>query len=59
MTPTGKGPEPGAPGQLYNLADDPGEMRDLWAERPDVVKELTSLLQRYRRDGRSVPLRRR
>lgn len=59
MTPTGKRPEPGAPGQLYNLADDLGEMRDLWAERPDVVKELTSLLQKYRRDGRSVPFRRR
>jgi len=58
MRPPGKRPEPGAPGQLYDLSVDPGEMRNLWAERPDVVRQLTALLQKYRRDGRSVPPRR-
>lgn len=57
MTPEGAPPVPGTPGQLYNLAEDPGETRDLWAERPDIVAELTALLEKYQRDGRSVPAR--
>lgn len=48
--------KPGEPaGQLYNLAEDPGESRDLYAERPEVVAQLTRLLDAYRRDGRSAP----
>lgn len=33
---------------LYNLVDDVGERHDLAAERPDLVKELRSELDRYR-----------
>jgi arylsulfatase A-like enzyme len=37
--------------ELFNLADDPGETRDLAAARPDVVKDLTERLDRIRRAG--------
>jgi arylsulfatase A-like enzyme len=57
MAPPGRPPQPGTPGQLYNLADDPGETLNLWSDRPDIVAQLTALLEKYRRDGRSVPLR--
>ena len=42
-------------GQLYNLQDDSGETENLWSDRPDLVRELTSLLDGYRRRGRSRP----
>jgi arylsulfatase A-like enzyme len=49
-------PGPGEPeGQLYNLAADPGESRNLYAERPDVVRRLMALLERVRRQGKSRP----
>jgi len=36
-------PGPGDPeGQLYNLADDPGETDNLYSERPDIVARLKS-----------------
>ena len=41
------------PGQLYNLADDPGEMRNLYSQKPDIVARLTTLLGKIRQDGRS------
>ena len=34
---------------LYNLAEDIGETRNLAAERPDKVKELGDLWQRWNR----------
>ena len=41
-------PGPDGPrGQLYDLAADPGETRNLWGERPDVVERLTALLAPY------------
>jgi arylsulfatase A len=43
------------PGELYDMRRDPGETRDLYRERPDVVARLTSLLDRYRSEGRSRP----
>jgi len=47
-------PQPGEPlGELYNLADDPAETRNLWSGKQDVVKSLTALLDQYQRDGRS------
>jgi arylsulfatase A-like enzyme len=47
---------PGEPaGELYNLAEDPGETRNLWTDKQDVVQSLTALLEKYRRDGRSRP----
>jgi arylsulfatase A-like enzyme len=36
--------------QLYNLRDDPAETKDVSAAQPEVVRELTALLTRYR-DG--------
>ena len=48
--------KPGEPeGELYNLADDPREAHDLYADRPDVVSRLTALLETYRHNGRSAP----
>jgi len=39
--------------QLYNLAEDPAETKDVSAEHPEVVKELSALLNRYRDGGYS------
>jgi arylsulfatase A len=47
------GDDPG--GQLYNLADDPGEQRNVWNDHPEIVQRLTELLDRYRDTGRSRP----
>lgn len=43
------------PAQLYNLADDLGETRNLYAERREMVKELTALMEKLVNDGRSTP----
>jgi len=43
------------PIQLYNMADDPGETRNLQKEHPEVVKELFGLLKKYVEQGRSTP----
>jgi len=42
--------------QLYNLADDPAETKDVSAQNPGVVKELAALLDRYRDGGYSREL---
>lgn len=39
--------------QLYNLADDRAETKNLASERPEKVDELKALLERYRQLGRS------
>ncbi len=44
---------PGAPGQLYNLKDDPGETKNLFYENPEIVAELKSLLEASKASGRS------
>jgi arylsulfatase A-like enzyme len=42
-------PEPGEPpGQLYHLANDPGESENLWREQPERVRELREALARAR-----------
>ncbi len=47
-------PEPGGPrGQLYNLADDPGETRDLYLEEPEIVARLSARLEEIRRADRT------
>ncbi|MBM4156112.1 MAG: arylsulfatase [Lentisphaerae bacterium] len=46
---------PGAPGQLYNVETDPGETRNLYHERPEIVRELKALLDRAKASGRSRP----
>ncbi len=43
-------------GQLYNLAEDPYEKNDLWDKRPDIVKRLRKLLERYKKQGYSRPM---
>ena len=55
MTPAGKPPVPGSPGQLYNLGEDPLEQNDLWEKHPEIVARLTALLERYKKEGRSAP----
>lgn len=40
--------DPGEPGRLYNLEDDPGETRDLANREPDRVRLLTEQLARWR-----------
>lgn len=55
----GKGKKPGkrppATHELYHLADDIGETKNLAAERPDVVKEMLAKLDEIRSKGRSRP----
>ena len=41
--------------QLYNLAQDPGEMYNLQGQHPEIVKRLTELLEKYIAEGRSTP----
>jgi arylsulfatase A-like enzyme len=41
-------------GQLYNLKKDPKESVNLWEKNPEVVKDLTALLEKYKTEGRSV-----
>lgn len=48
--------DPGASGQLYDLAADPGETANLFSRRPDVVARLKALLDESVRKGRSAPL---
>ena len=40
--------------ELFNLHDDPQQTTNLAASAPDRVKSMKSLLERYKRDGRSV-----
>lgn len=42
--------------QLYNTREDPAETKDVSAEHPEVVKELSALLNRYRDGGYSRAL---
>ncbi len=42
-------------GQLYNIALDPGETNNLYAQHPEIVERLTKLLDSYNTNGRSTP----
>jgi arylsulfatase A len=44
---------PNAPGQLYNLETDLGETKNLYFDRPDIVKELKALLEHSKANGHS------
>ncbi len=46
---------PDAPGQLYDLAADPGETVNRYNDHPDIVAELKSLLEQSIASGRSSP----
>jgi len=41
----------GIKGQLYNLADDPHEVYNLWTKRPDIVARLTKMLDADKASG--------
>ena len=46
---------PGAPGQLFDLEQDPGETTNLYFEHPEIVEELRTKLHEWRDTGRSRP----
>ncbi|HEY3375898.1 MAG TPA: arylsulfatase [Armatimonadota bacterium] len=54
-------PRPGAecdglpPIQLYDMTIDVSERQNVYAEHPEIVRQLTELLARYVRTGRSTP----
>jgi len=48
---------PDAPGQLYNLKNDPGETTNLYYKHPEIVNELKTQLETYKKTGRSAPPR--
>lgn len=50
----GKGGDPSQPVQLYNLADDLGETRNLASAMPEKVAEMAEMLEKLIRDGRST-----
>lgn len=41
--------------QLYNLANDPSESKNVFPENPDIVNELKTLLEKYKSLGYSRP----
>ena len=41
--------------QLYNLDDDIGEMTNLASEKPELVAEMSALMEKLITDGRSTP----
>lgn len=51
----GEEPADAPPYQLYNLATDICERRNLYAEHPALVEELVGLLGKYVDEGRSTP----
>jgi len=53
--PAGKNRDQAPAPQLFNLADDLGETKNLAAERPELVTELTAKLNEIKSSGRSRP----
>lgn len=45
---------PEAPGQLYDLASDPGETTNLYFKHPEIAAELKTLLDKSKAEGRST-----
>jgi arylsulfatase A-like enzyme len=43
------------PVQLYNLDNDPSETKNLHSQEPELVQQLTDLMQKYIDQGRSTP----
>ena len=48
---------PDAPGQLYNLDDDPGETKNVYLQEPEIVARLKRQLETSKKTGRSTPSR--
>ena len=42
--------------ELFNLSADPGELRDVSADYPEVVRQLGELIDRSHRPSRDFPL---
>jgi arylsulfatase A len=42
------------PGELFHLRKDIGETNNLYEQQPEIVKDLTALMDSYRKKGRSV-----
>jgi arylsulfatase A-like enzyme len=51
----GKGGDQSQPVQLYNLASDLGETKNLAAEQPERVAQMKEMLEKLIKDGRSTP----
>ncbi|MEQ1839161.1 MAG: arylsulfatase [Verrucomicrobiales bacterium] len=43
------------PGQLYDMGKDVGERTNAYTQHPEIVAQLTKLLEKYVADGRSTP----
>ncbi len=43
------------PGELFNLREDLAQRHNRYAEHPELVSQLKSLLQKYQQEGRSTP----
>ncbi|MEI8041327.1 MAG: arylsulfatase [Verrucomicrobiota bacterium] len=43
------------PGELYNLRDDLAQRQNLYGEKPEMVRRLKALLEKYKSQGRSTP----
>ena len=41
-------------GELFNLREDPAQRHNRYAEKPELVRELKTLLEKYLREGRST-----
>jgi hypothetical protein len=41
--------------ELYHLGNDIGETKEVSRDNPDVVRELSALMNRYVSEGRSTP----
>jgi hypothetical protein len=41
--------------QLYNLANDPAETKNLWSEQPDIVQRLSRRLAEARQANHTRP----
>ena len=48
---------PDAPGQLYNLKNDPGETDNLYFKKPGIAKALKAKLEELKKSARSAPKR--
>jgi arylsulfatase A-like enzyme len=52
---SGKGSDQSRPVQLYNLASDLGETKNLATEQPERVAQMQEMLEKLIKDGRSTP----
>ncbi len=46
-----------AAGELYNLRSDLPQRANLYAQKPEIVGRLKALLEKYKADGRSTPIK--